>query len=257
MRLSELRERLLDRDEPLTEDLKRMLQADPRVGARRLLQTKERRQRQRAAREARQSALRDFDRVQARGQVLAGVDEAGMSPWAGPIVAAAVILPPDAGLSGVDDSKTLQEKQREALAEEVKDVALAWSVAGSSPEDIGRLNVHHAGLLAMRRAVAGLRPRAQRLIVDARRVPGFAGPQSAVVKADAKSLSVAAASILAKTTRDRLMRRLDEMHPSYGFRQHKGYGVEAHRRALLHEGPCPHHRLCFDALRDLLSDSGA
>lgn len=231
-----------------------MLRDDPRVGAHRLLEAKERRQRRKAEEEARRRALRRFDEDQAEGRILAGVDEAGMSPWAGPVVAAAVILPRDAKLPGVDDSKSLSEKQREALAETVKTQALAWSVAGASPEDIERRNVHHAGLLAMRRAVAGLRPQPERLIVDARRVPGFPGPQAAVVKADAKSLSVAAASVLAKTTRDRLMRRLDEMYPGYGFRQHKGYGVAEHREALLRNGICPHHRLCFDALQRLLAD---
>ncbi len=183
---------------------------------------------------------------------MAGVDEAGMSPWAGPVVAAAVVLEPGADLSGLDDSKLLDETQREALAERVKAHAIAWCVAGASPLDIARLNLHHAGLLAMRRAVAGLRPGPERLLVDARTVPGFRGPQVGVVKADAKSLSVAAASVLAKTTRDRLMRRLDAMYPQYGFRRHKGYGVPEHREALRRYGPCPHHRLCFDAVREVL-----
>lgn len=222
-----------------------------------MLAQKQRLERRKAEAAARRDALRQFDRQHAQGRRLAGVDEAGMSPWAGPVVAAAVILRPETEIAGLDDSKVLDEAQREALAEQVKDQALAWSVAGASADEIGRLNLFHAGLLAMRRAVVGLRPWAERLIVDARTVPGVFVPQQAIVKADAKSLSVAAASVLAKTTRDRLMRRLDIMHPEYGFRRHKGYGVPEHREALRRHGPCPHHRLCFDAVREVLAPGPA
>ncbi len=189
------------------------------------------------------------------GYRFAGVDEAGMSPWAGPIVAAAVILPPEARLEGVNDSKSLPERQRERMAEVVKASCVAWAVGTASPDEIARLNVYHAGLLAMRRAVAALRPRPNALVVDARRVPGFQGYQRDLVKADARCLSVAAASILAKTTRDRFLRRLDQLYPSYGFARHKGYGVPEHASALRREGPSRHHRISFDAVRQAMQSA--
>lgn len=179
---------------------------------------------------------------------VAGVDEAGMSPWAGPVVAAAVILPPGFDVAGIDDSKRLTPARREALAVEIRSKALGWALGSASADEIRRFNLFQAGRLAMRRAVGALRPRPAALIVDARRVPGFDGPQESLVRGDQLSYSVAAASILAKTARDAHMRALDLLYPGYGFSAHKGYGVPAHRAALRRLGPCPAHRVTFDAV---------
>ncbi len=185
---------------------------------------------------------------------VAGVDEAGMSPWAGPVVAAAVILPADFDVPDIDDSKRLTAEKRDSLAEIIKARAIAWATGSASPEEVGRFNLHAAGLLAMRRAVVGLRPTAEALIVDARTVPGCTVPQVSLIRGDQLSYSVAAASILAKTTRDRHMARLDALYPGYGLAQHKGYGVPEHRRALRELGPCPIHRLSFDCVQRELDD---
>lgn len=255
--IAELRRRYADVDAPLAPEDRAALARDPRAGVRALLASLDRRSARHEEARARHEVLRATDAAHwDQGRTLAGVDEAGMSPWAGPIVAAAVILGPESALLGVDDSKTLSEQAREALAERIKCEARAWAVGASSPNEVARLNVHHAGLLAMRRAVAALRPRPDALLVDARTVPGFAGVQDVRIKADGQSLSAAAASIVAKTTRDRFMRRLAAAHPGYGFERHKGYGVDAHRQALARMGPTPHHRLAFEAVRAILAGEG-
>lgn len=175
-----------------------------------------------------------------------GVDEAGRGPLAGDVYAAAVILPPGLELAGVNDSKKLSEKRREALYGVITEQAAAWCVASASVEEIERLNILQASLLAMRRAVEGLGVRADFALVDGNRDPHFEGvPCKTIVGGDGKSASVAAASILAKVTRDRYMEQLAARHPQYGFERHKGYGTKAHREALLKYGPCPAHRKLF------------
>ena len=158
---------------------------------------------------------------------IAGVDEAGVGPLAGPVVAAAVILPRGLRPRGLDDSKQLDEPARDRLAAEVKAGAVAWGVGVASHLEVDALNVYQAGLLAMRRAVEALSPAPQHLLVDARRVPGVAWPQQGIVKGDARSLSIAAASVVAKTTRDALMVEAEARFPGYGFARHKGYGSPA------------------------------
>jgi ribonuclease HII len=250
--LAELRDLYVHQGRPVPEDVYRSLREDPRRGAQALLKRLHRVQALQDQQRARLDTLLAPDRELWRdGHRFAGVDEAGMSPWAGPIVAAAVILPPEPDLPGVDDSKTLSEEHREALAERIKHIAVAWAVGTASPDDILRFNSYHAGRLAMRRAVLALRPRPTALVVDAREVPGFRGPQRPMVKADQKCLSVAAASVIAKTTRDRFLRRLDAMFPGYGFARNKGYGVPEHAAGLRSLGPCLHHRPSFDVVRQL------
>jgi len=189
----------------------------------------------------------------AQGTVfVAGVDEAGMSPLAGPVAAAAVIVAPGTRLPGVDDSKKLPAPERERLAPLIREKALAYSVAFAEVEEIDRLNIYWAGLLAMRRAVAGLAKTPEHVLVDGRKLRGLTIPQQPIVKGDEKSLSIAAASILAKTARDALMIQLDGIHPGYGFAQHKGYPVTAHVEALTRLGASPIHRRSFAPVRRAL-----
>jgi len=188
--------------------------------------------------------------------LIAGVDEAGMAPLAGPVVAAATILPRDFRPRGLDDSKKLDADTRERLAVEIKACALAWAVGLASVEEVDRLNIYHAGLLAMHRAVVGLSPQPEMLLVDARKVPGVEIPQRGIVHGDELSLSIAAASVIAKTHRDALLDELDGQHPGYGFRQHKGYPTPTHLEALHRLGPCEIHRRSFEPVRAALGLQG-
>jgi ribonuclease HII len=176
---------------------------------------------------------------------VAGVDEVGMGPLAGPVVAAAVVLPERPDLPGLDDSKCLGAKARERLARAIRGQALALGVGVVSPAEVDRLNVYRAGLEAMRRAVASLRPAPDHLLVDGRRIPGLDLPQTRIVGGDRRDGSIAAASIVAKVYRDRLMQRLGRRHPGYGFARHKGYATRAHLEALRRLGPSPAHRRSF------------
>jgi ribonuclease HII len=180
---------------------------------------------------------------------IAGVDEAGVGPLAGPVVAAAVVFHPGEGLLGVDDSKKLTPEQRVVLALSIRESAVSWAVAIAEPDEIDRINVYHASLAAMSRALDGLSVRPQHVLVDARRIPGCDLPQEAIVKGDAHCHAIAAASILAKTTRDALMAELDLAHPGYGFARHKGYPTAEHFDALKRLGACPIHRRSFQPVR--------
>jgi ribonuclease HII len=175
-----------------------------------------------------------------------------MSPLAGPVSAAAVILKPGTRITGIDDSKKLNASSREALAIEIKEKAEAWSVAFVDVEEIDTLNIYWAGILAMRRAVEGLAVTPQHLLIDAKCLKEVAIPQQAIIKGDAKSASIAAASILAKVSRDALMRTLESRHPGYGFAEHKGYPVRAHYDALFRLGACAAHRRSFGPVRECL-----
>ena len=201
-----------------------------------------------------QSAWRQLARAEARltgeASAVAGVDEAGRGPLAGPVVAAAVVLDLGARWDGVHDSKQLSAAQRGALFARVLDGARAfgWSVLG--PRAIDRLNIRGASLEAMRRAVARLRVAPDLVLVDgADTVPGLVCPQHAVIDGDARMLSIAAASIVAKVVRDRIMERLDRVWPAYGFARHKGYGTPEHLEALGRVGPCALHRFSFAPVR--------
>ena len=188
------------------------------------------------------------------GRLEAGVDEAGRGPLVGSVFAAAVILPPDYDLAGLADSKKLSEKKRDALAEEIRRQAVAWCVASADVAEIAELNILHAAMLAMRRAVEGLAVPLQKVWIDGNRVPeGLAVEAEAVVKGDDKIAAISAASILAKTARDAEMYALAERYPQYGFEKHKGYGTAAHLAALKQYGALPEHRAGFAPVRELLA----
>ncbi len=177
--------------------------------------------------------------------LICGVDEAGRGPLAGPVCAAAVILPPEMELAGLNDSKKLSEKKREQLFPEIQRVALAWSVAFASVEEIEERNILGATMLAMNRAIAGLSLTPDLALIDGNRNKEIKVPSRCVVHGDARCASIAAASILAKVSRDHLMCELAREYPQYGFEKHKGYGTRAHYTALREYGPCPAHRPSF------------
>lgn len=174
-----------------------------------------------------------------------GVDEAGRGPLAGPVCAAAVILPKDIIIDGVNDSKKLSEKKREALFDVIKQTAVAYSIAFASVEEIENLNILNATMLAMKRAVEGLNPSADYAMIDGNKLPNLSVPCEYIIKGDAKSMSIASASILAKVSRDRLLYEYANEFPEYQFDKHKGYGTKVHIEALQKYGPCKYHRMSF------------
>lgn len=176
---------------------------------------------------------------------ICGVDEAGRGPLAGPVCAAAVILQPNDLIEGVNDSKKLTEKKRELLFEVIKERAVSWSIAFATVEEIEELNILNATMLAMKRAVEGLNIPADYAIIDGNKTPNLDIPCESIVKGDANSMSIAAASILAKVSRDRLLLDYAQQYPQYGFEKHKGYGTKLHREALKEYGACPVHRMSF------------
>lgn len=195
---------------------------------------------------ATQPAL-DFD---APGEIVCGVDEAGRGPLAGPVVAAAVVLDPARPIVGLDDSKALSAKKRERLFDEIVAHALAYSVASASVEEIDSLNILHATMLAMKRAVEGLSVLPTLAKIDGNRCPMLAIRSEAIVGGDALVPSISAASILAKVTRDRMLVELHQQFPMYGFDAHAGYGTPQHLAALREHGPCEHHRRSFAPVRE-------
>ena len=188
----------------------------------------------------------------APGSLLAGVDEAGRGPLAGPVVAAAVILDDLHPIDGLNDSKVLTPRRREQLFDQIRARALCCSIAQASVEEIDRLNILQATLLAMQRAVDGLRLRPHKVLVDGNRLPVLKVPAEAIVRGDSKVKAISAASILAKVHRDRLCMELHALHPQYGFDGHKGYPTPAHLAALREYGACAQHRRSFAPVRDLL-----
>ena len=177
--------------------------------------------------------------------LLCGVDEAGRGPLAGPVCAAAVILPAGLEIPGLNDSKKLSEKQREALFEPIKAAAKAYGIAFASVEEIENLNILNATFLAMNRAISQLYPQPDLALIDGNRNTGITVPSRCVVKGDSRCADIAAASVLAKVSRDRYMLEMAEKFPEYGFERHKGYGTKLHYEAIRQYGPCPIHRLSF------------
>lgn len=189
-------------------------------------------------------------------RAVCGVDEAGRGPLAGPVCAAAVILPNGISIEGLDDSKKLSEKKRELLFDIIKDAAVSYSVAYASLEEIEAHNILGATFLAMKRAVETLSPPADFALIDGNQTPkDIVIPCKTVIKGDSISMSIAAASILAKVSRDRLMLKMDEKYPLYNFKKHKGYGTKEHIGNIKTYGPCEIHRLCF--LKNILRDNAA
>jgi ribonuclease HII len=252
--LATLRARYVDGGRPLPETLEATLAADPRPGARAILAAVARRRRANRAEGQRLRTMLRFETALWDDGVahVAGVDEAGMSPLAGPVAAAAVIFAPGTRIPAVDDSKRLDATERERLAPIIRARAVAWAVAFAEVEEIDRINIYWAGLLAMRRAIEALDPGPEHLLIDGRRLRDLPLPQQRIVKGDTKSLSIAAASILAKTARDAHMAALDAQFPGYGFAKHKGYPVRAHVGALERLGACPIHRRSFAPVRIVL-----
>ena len=177
---------------------------------------------------------------------LCGVDEAGRGPWAGPVTAAAVILDPELPIHGLADSKKLTEKKRLSLESDIKAYALTWAVGWASPTEIDELNIREATFLAMRRAIDGLRTAPDEIVIDGNALPAnLPAPATSLIQGDSLEPAISAASILAKTARDRLMVELCSQYPGYGFSKHKGYGTQQHATALSELGPCALHRRSF------------
>jgi ribonuclease HII len=253
--LAELRQRYYVDGHALPPGLIATLEADARAGARALAKALKGRQTDNRVEGQRLRHMLKFEvELWEQGfERIAGVDEAGMAPLAGPVCAGAAILPKGYKLRGLDDSKKiLDEAKREELAVCIKRDAVAWAVGWASPAEIDELNIYHAGLLAMRRAVEGLSVLPDYLLVDARKVPGVPHQQRGIIKGDAQSLSIAAGAILAKTTRDQLMNQLDLEHPGYGFASHKGYPTPEHLEALGRLGALDFHRRSFAPVRKVL-----
>jgi len=249
--LSELRTRYVTKARPMPADVETELRADPRAGARAILEAVARRKRKNRAEGQRLRRMFRYEReLRADGVAhIAGVDEVGMSPLAGPVVSAAVILPPDFRLVGVDDSKKLDRETRERLSAVIRREAICFAIGAVDPEEIDRINIYHAGLLSMCRAIEGLRTTPDHVLVDARKLEAVPIPQTPIIHGDAESFTIAAASIVAKVYRDDLMRELDREYPGYGLAKHKGYPVRQHQDALMELGVTPIHRRSFAPVR--------
>lgn len=251
--VEQIRERYAGEDRNVSPQVLSKLRRDPRQGVRRLYETLRKRYERERAERLRLDGMLNFERVLWRSglQRVAGVDEAGTGPLAGPVVAAAVVFPPHTELPGIDDSKRLDAEQRETAERSIRAAASGLGIGVAEVAEIDRINVYQAALLAMRRAVEALPSRPEHVLVDARTIPGVEIPQNSFNKGDGIDFSIAAASIIAKTHRDRLMDALAREHPGYGFERHKGYGTPEHQEAIRTLGPCPIHRRSFTFLREL------
>lgn len=253
--IPELRERFVDRSRPVPKGLVEALDCDSRQGAHHLAKLiRERWRKNRAEGQRLHNLLRFEIELWEQGfNFIAGVDEAGMAPLAGPVIAGAVILPRHYKLKRLNDSKQILDSAvRDELAQQIKADALFWSVGRAEVEEIDTLNIYHAGLLAMRRAVEGLTSQPDFILVDARRIPHCQTPQRGIIKGDTLSASIAAASIIAKTTRDAIMTEFDFIHPGYNFATHKGYPTPEHCRCLKELGATAIHRRSFARVREAL-----
>src|ERR671919_2827847 len=253
--IPELSELFLGRGRPVPKGLLGALDTDRRQGAQQLAKRIRGRYRNNRSEGQRLHNLLRFEiELWADGfGLVAGVDEAGMAPLAGPVVAGAVILPQNYKLRGLNDSKKiLDPEKRDELAVQIKQDAVCWSVGVAEVEEIDKINIYHAGLLAMQRAVQGLTCPPDFILVDARKIPNCQTPQRGIIRGDALSASIAAASIIAKTTRDAHMLELDQMYSGYGLATHKGYPTPEHCRALKELGALPIHRRSFARVREAL-----
>jgi ribonuclease HII len=253
--IPELKERFIDRSRPVPRGLIDALESDPRHGAQRLAkQIRERWHKNRAEGQRLHNLLRFEIELWNEGlNFIAGVDEAGMAPLAGPVVAGAVVLPRNYKLRHLNDSKKiLDESMRDELACQIKHDAVAWGVGIAEVEEIDKLNIYHAGLLAMGRAVTSLGLLPDYVLVDARKIPHCPAPQRGIIRGDMLSASIAAASIIAKTTRDAHMLEMDVLYSGYNFASHKGYPTPEHCRLLKELGAVPIHRRSFARVREVL-----
>ena len=254
--LSQIKELLSDPNTDLV-IMRQAMAEDHRAGVRqlynRLLKAEK-------LREAEHRRLRELfwyeEELWSKGYInVAGVDEAGRGPLAGPVVAAAVILPGITYLNHLNDSKKLTADKRASLELQIKENALAWSIGIADVEEICQKNIHQAGLSAMQRAVTGLKRQPDYLLVDGFKIQRLSIPQLSLVKGDSLSASIAAASILAKVERDRIMDFYDRLYPQYGFARHKGYATPEHLHALKTYGPCPIHRVDFQPVKALIEQT--
>lgn len=261
MRLTDLsidsiRAKLLSGGRPVSAQALNRLKRDPRRGARLLYQVLKRKYEKERAERLRLDGMLNFERVLWRSGVraIAGVDEVGVGPLAGPVVAAAVVFPPGCEIAGVDDSKQLDAETRTSLEAAIRRAATAVAIGTADVGEIDDINIYQAALLAMRRAVEALPSKPDHILVDARTIPDLSIPQNAFSKGDGINFSIAAASIIAKTYRDRLMEEMEEKYPGYGFLRHKGYGTPEHQDAIRRMGPSPVHRLSFGLIRELCGE---
>ena len=254
--VDEVRARYAGTDVPVTPQALNKLKRDPRSGVRQIYDALKKRYERDSAERTRLDAMLNFERVLWRAGVqhIAGVDEVGMGPLAGPVIAAAVIFPPHTELDGIDDSKRLDLAQRLDAERRIRGVATAIGIGAAEVGEIDTVNIYQAGLLAMRRAIEALSIRPQHVLVDARNIPGVDVPQNSFNKGDGIDFSIAAASIVAKTHRDRLMNELATQFPAYGFERHKGYSTPEHQAAIRAHGPCAIHRTSFTFIRELCGE---
>ncbi len=254
--VAEIRTLFLHGHQPFTAQFLSKLARDPRQGVRKICELLKKRYEKERTERLRIQNMLNFERLLWKSGIrsIAGVDEVGVGPLAGPVVAAAVIFPSDTELAGVDDSKRLDSEQRLKLETAIRQAATAIGIGAAEVSEIDSLNIYHAALLAMRRAVERLTFKPEHLLVDARTIPGLDIPQNAFNKGDGINFSIAAASIIAKTYRDRLMEELEKQYPGYGFARHKGYSTPEHQNAIRELGPCPIHRLSFPFIRELCGD---
>jgi ribonuclease HII len=253
--IPELREMYLDRGRAVPKGLLEALEVDTRQGAHQLAKRIRSRYRSNRSEGQRLHTLLRFEiDLWAQGyKLIAGVDEAGMAPLAGPVVAGAVILPQNYKLRGLNDSKKILDHEiREEMAIHIKRDAVCWAAGFAEVEEIDQINIYHAGLLAMRRAVEGLTCLPDFVLVDARKIPHCPSPQRGIIRGDTLSASIAAASIIAKTTRDAHMLELDALYSGYGLASHKGYPTPEHCRLLKELGALPIHRRSFGRVREAL-----
>jgi ribonuclease HII len=253
--IPDLNRLFVERRRPVPKGLLEALEVDRRQGAQQLAKRIKGRYRENRSEGQRLHFLLRFEiELWTDGYgFVAGVDEAGMAPLAGPVVAGAVILPQNYKLRGLNDSKKiLDPEKRDELATQIKQDAVCWSAGFAAVEEIDKINIYHAGLLAMQRAVQGLTSQPDFILVDARRIPNCQTPQRGIIRGDALSASIAAASIIAKTTRDAHMRELDQIYSGYGLATHKGYPTPEHCRALKTLGALPIHRRSFARVRETL-----
>jgi ribonuclease HII len=253
--IPELRKLFFERRRPVPNGLLEALEIDTRQGAHHLAKQIRVRYRSNRSEGQRLHTLLRFEiELWSQGySLVAGIDEAGMAPLAGPVVAGAVILPKNYKLRGLNDSKKILDPEtREELAAQIKQDAVCWSFGFAEVEEIDRINIYHAGLLAMQRALQGLTCLPDFVLVDARKIPHCPTPQRGIIRGDALSASIAAASIIAKTTRDAHMLEMDTLYAGYGFASHKGYPTPEHCRALKQLGALPIHRRSFGRVREVL-----
>ncbi len=254
--VEEIRKHFLSQENSISPYSLTRLQRDSREGVRKIYQQLKKRQEKEKEERQRVESMLNLERVLWNSGVLkiAGADEVGVGPLAGPLVAAAVVFPPNPFILGVDDSKRLAPEMRQQLAQIIREEAVGIGIGLVDVAQIDQLNVYQAGILAMRRAVENLPSRPDHLLLDAREIPGLSIPQSNVSKGDSICFSIAAASIIAKTCRDQLMIELDGPYPQYGFARNKGYCTPEHQKAIQRHGPSTIHRKSFTFIQELCGE---